>query len=143
MRKKVNSMWQYPGQLLGKIEAVKPFTEQEAWFLFRTAALAEAIGWTLLLSGILIRHLDSEAGRIAVAVAGRIHGIFFVAYFMVALAAYSSLRWNRIKFLIAIGAGVPPFGTFVFEQWAARTRRNTFSRQHYHNTVLQLLASRV
>jgi integral membrane protein len=125
--------------VLHKIEATRPFTEDEAWLLFRIVALSEAVGWTILISGILIEHFNLPGHAYAVPIAGRIHGTIFIGYFGVILAIYSSLRWSRLKFLSAIVAGVPPYGTLLFEEWAARSRRNQFSRIHFRNIVLHAL----
>jgi len=123
-------------QKLRRAEAVRPFTEPEAWGLFRLAALAEAVGWTLLISGILIRQYHLLGSGVAVPIAGRIHGTFFLIYFGVLAATYTSLRWSRWKFLAAIMAGVPPYGSLIFEQWAAHNRRNRLARQHYRIILL-------
>ena len=108
---------------LRRLEATKPFTEQEAWSLFRLAALSEAFGWTLLISGILVDHFKFPLHRYAVPIAGQIHGLIFLAYFGILLATYTSLGWSRFKFVCAAAAGVPPYGTLVFELWAAHQRR--------------------
>jgi integral membrane protein len=121
---------------LGKIEETRPFSEREAWFLFKMAALGEAIGWALLVSGILVRHYHLPGHNIAVPITGQIHGTFFVIYFAILIATYSSLRWSRLKFLVAAGAGVMPFGTFIFEQWASHTRQNKFRRALFCSAVL-------
>jgi len=109
--------------LLSKLESLKPFTEQEAWNLFRFAALSEAVGWTVLLLGISIDHFGLPGHRFAVPIAGQIHGTIFLLYFGVQIAVYSSLGWSRQKFLASIVAGVPPYGTLAFELWAAHSRR--------------------
>ena len=48
--------------------------------------------------------------RIAVPIAGQIHGMIFLGYFGILIAVYSSLGWPRKKFLLAVAAGVPPYG---------------------------------
>ena len=120
---------------LNKLESNCPFTEAEAWGLFRIAALSEAVGWTLLIAGILINHFKLPGNRFAVPIAGQIHGTIFLIYFGVLIATYSSLRWPRPRFLVAVLAGIPPYGTLVFEQWAAHRRRTT-KRQTYFRSLL-------
>jgi integral membrane protein len=125
------------------IEQIRPFTEAEAWNLFRMAALAEGIGWLLLISGIYIRSLGGFGSGVAVPIAGRVHGIFFIAYFMALLAVSTSLRWRWRFVLLGLLAGVPPFGSIVFEQLMAYSRSNRRSRQHFRSIVLaNLIASR-
>ena len=86
---------------LEKVESVRPFTEDEAWWLFRAVAFAEAIGWTILIIGLLIRHYGLIGHNIAVPIAGQIHGMIFLTYFGILLAVYSSLCWSRLQFLLA------------------------------------------
>lgn len=121
---------------LEKVEAWRPFSEDDAWGLYRIIALAEAGGWTLLIIGILVQHFSWPGKTVAVPITGQIHGTIFLAYFGILLTIYSSLRWSRRKFLVAILAGVPPYGTLVFEQWAERNRRNRLSRQHFRSIML-------
>ena len=125
---------------LRKFEAAQPFSESEAWGLFRIAALSEAVGWTLLITGILIHHYHLPGHRFAIPLAGQIHGTIFVAYFGILIAVYSSVRWSRQKFLLAVLAGIPPYGTLVFEQWAAHTRQNA-QREVYFRSMLLTIVS--
>jgi integral membrane protein len=117
---------------LQKAENVRLFGETEAWWLFKTAALAEAVGWTVLLTGIAYRHYRFPAYRYAIPIAGQFHGTIFLAYFGVVIVLYPSLQWSRKKAVLALVAGVPPYGTLVYEQWAAmarqRQRRQTYVR---------------
>lgn len=129
-------------KFLSRLEAIKPFTEAEAWGLFRIAALAEACGWTLLISGLLIHHYHLPGSRIAIPIAGQIHGTIFLGYFGVLVATYSSLGWPRKKFLLAVLAGVPPYGSLIFEQWAAHARRDKQRRVLFSNMLLANFASR-
>ncbi len=129
--------------LLSRLEAIRPFTEDEAWTLFKIAALSEAAGWTLLIAGILVRHYGWPGRNIAVPITGQIHGTIFLAYFGVLLTVYSSLRWPRRKFLLAALAGVPPFGTLIFEQWAAWTRRNQRCRIHFRCSALTVISNNI
>ncbi|MET0296550.1 MAG: DUF3817 domain-containing protein, partial [Microbacterium sp.] len=46
--------------------------------LFRTLAIAEAISWTLLITGLILRATADLA--IAVTIGGGIHGFVFLAY---------------------------------------------------------------
>jgi len=124
---------------LEKVESVRPFTEAEAWWLFRAVAFAEAIGWTILIIGLLIRHYGLASHNIAVPIAGQIHGMIFLTYFGILLAVYSSLRWSRLQFLLALMAGVPPYGSLVFERWAAWRRHNSQTRLHFRSIVLSQL----
>jgi integral membrane protein len=122
--------------VLSKIEAIKPFTEREAWGLFRLAALAEAVGWTFLIAAVLIRHYKILGYKIVIPIAGQIHGTFFIIYFGILFITYTSLGWSRKKFLVAILAGIPPYGTLVFEQWNSIARRTRLGRAYLSNVIL-------
>jgi len=110
-------------EFLDKLESIQFLPEEKAWVLYKIAALSEAAGWTMLLIGIIIRHFKLPGANIAVPITGQIHGTVFLIYFAVLLVTYTSLHWSRKKFLIAILAGIPPYGTLVFEQWEARSRK--------------------
>jgi integral membrane protein len=110
-------------------ENFKPFTEIEAWSLFRIAAIAEAVGWALLIAGILLGQYVFVGSRVPVAIAGRIHGTLFLVYIAAVFVLSPSQGWSKKRTIIAGVASVPPYGSLIFEQWAAhkRSRRN-FSR---------------
>ena len=127
-------------RLLNKVESIQPFTELQAWQFFKIAALSEAFGWTLLIGGLLIRHYGLPGHKVAVLIAGQIHGMIFLAYFGILIVVYSSLRWSRQKFLVAVLAGVPPYGSLVFEQWAAHRRQAEFRRVLFRNMLLAIIA---
>lgn len=99
------------------------FTDKEAWWIFRLGAFLEAIGWTLLLSAIIYRSFDLPYADSFISVAGRLHGMFFVAYFAAVLATFRSMGWGVWRFLMAIAAGVPPFTSLLFEQVMAWHRK--------------------
>jgi integral membrane protein len=99
------------------------FTDREAWSVFRFAAISEAVGWSLLISGIALKRYVLHGNNAAVEIAGQIHGIIFLSYIVAVLAVCRSLRWSPKKTIVAGLASVPPYGTLVFEQWAAHKRR--------------------
>ena len=120
----------------------RPFTEPEAWVLFKIAAIAEAIGWTLLIGGIVLRDAFLNGNGIPVTIAGRIHGTLFVAYIAAALVLAPSLGWSLLRTAIAALCSVPPYGSLIYEQLSAHHR--TLSRaQRFRNTVsYQLITER-
>ena len=118
--------------LLIKFEAARPFTEAEAWMLYRIAAIAEACGWTLLIAGILIERYITPGNDTAVLIAGNIHGMIFLAYFVAPVVLYPSLGWSRLKGFCAIVAGVPLYGSLLFELWAAHKRHARGFKSYRH-----------
>lgn len=116
------------------------FSEQEAWSLFRIAAFAEAVGWTLLITGIVLEHLTGN--HAPVAVAGRIHGMLFFSYMVAAVGLYPNLKWNRWAGLIALAASVPPYGSLLFEQIVGYIRGNRRARSYSRTVALAALTNR-
>jgi integral membrane protein len=102
---------------------LKPFTDDEAWLLFKLAAFAEAIGWTLLITGILLSQYVFGGSHIPVALAGRTHGILFMLYIVAVLVLAPSLGWKWKRTLIAGLMSVPPYGTLAVELWTSHGRR--------------------
>lgn len=115
---------------LDKYEQFCPFTEAEAWGIFRLAAIAEAVGWSLLISGILIGKYLTPHSSVAVQIAGHTHGIFFLMYITAVIVLYPSQGWSRRHTVVAGIASVPPYGTLLFEQWAAHKRNRQNLQRH-------------
>lgn len=122
-------------QLLAAYQNFTPFNDKEAWLLYRIAAIAEAIGWTLLLIGIACKRLPLSWHDDPVAVAGRIHGTWFIVYIVACLVLGPSLHWSPIRTLIAGCFSMPPYGSILFERFEARRRRNLLSNRLYQTTV--------
>ncbi|OLF07684.1 DUF3817 domain-containing protein [Actinophytocola xanthii] len=89
---------------------------------FRLLALAEAVSWAGLLIGMFVKYVVVH-DEIGVRIFGPVHGAVFVGYVVVTLLVRGPLRWTSGTFVLALVAGVPPFGTVLFERWATRTGR--------------------
>ena len=98
---------------------------------FRFIAVLEAITWLALLIAMFFKWVLGHTE--AVAVPGMVHGIVFVVFVIVSIITAMSLKWQastpltlgsrevRIPVLVlALISSIPPFGTIVFERWAAR-----------------------
>lgn len=128
-------------RLLKRYENFRPFTENEAWGLFRIAAIAEACGWSLLILGIICKRYIVHGNNIPVLIAGQIHGTIFLTYIVAAIVLYPSLRWPRVQALTAALVSIPPYGTLIFELWAAHTRHTTAARTYWHCFVYATLSA--
>jgi integral membrane protein len=87
--------------------------------LYRIVAIAEAITWTLLITGLILRAtigLD-----IAVTIGGSIHGFVFLAYGATAVLTAINQRWNPGLAVLAVATAVVPYATIPFDLWAHRT----------------------
>ena len=89
---------------------------------YRIVAIAEAISWAGLLVGMLFKHVLT-GDEIGVEVFGPIHGVVFIVYVAVTLAAWQHLRWSLPTGLLALAVSLPPLATWPFERWALRTGR--------------------
>lgn len=119
------------GSLLKKFESFRPFTEREAWVLFRVSAIGETVGWSLLLLGICLKKYVFHGNDIPVKITGQFHGTLFLLYLVAAVVLYPSLGWRRRWALLAVAVSVPPYGALIFEQVAARLRRRKHLRVLY------------
>ncbi len=99
------------------------FSDQEAWVVYRFFAIAEAIGWTLLIGAIVYRAFDLPAYEAVVSIAGRMHGIIFALYFLFVLITARSMGWGLWRIGGALAAGIPPYTGLVFEQVMAWHRK--------------------
>jgi integral membrane protein len=104
--------------------AFRPFTAAEAWGLFRLAAIGEAVGWTLLIIGILCTKLPVSWNQIPVQLAGRTHGVLFLIYASAVVVLSPSMGWSWMRIVIGTAASVPPYGSLLFEMWASHRKRH-------------------
>ncbi|WP_370194936.1 DUF3817 domain-containing protein [Nocardioides sp.] len=87
--------------------------------LFRRVAIAEAITWALLLTGMFLKYV-TETTELGVRVFGMLHGVVFVAYGVVTLVVAVDQRWRPGRTLVALACAVPPFATVPFDRWLER-----------------------
>jgi integral membrane protein len=90
---------------------------------FRFIALFEALTWLGLLIGMAFKYLPAEGNDIGVKIFGPLHGGAFLVYLPICAWTIRKLRWGFLVGVVAMLAGFPPFGTYLFEVWAARTGR--------------------
>ena len=90
--------------------------------LFRRVAIAEAVTWALLLTGMFLKYGTGahRLGEQAVSVVGMLHGIVFIAYCLVTLLVGVDQRWSRGRVLLGLASAVPPFLTVWFDRYAER-----------------------
>ncbi len=87
--------------------------------LFRVVAVAEAVTWALLLTGMVLKYV-THSTEVGVQVGGMLHGVVFLAYVLSAVAVAVNARWSRGRTLLALAAAIPPFLTVWFERSADR-----------------------
>jgi len=99
------------------------FTDAEAWAVFRFFAILEAVGWTLLIGAIVYRALGLPEAPSVISFAGHLHGIGFGFYFLFVFLTARSMEWRWGYVTTAVIAGMPPYGSLVFEQIVGARRR--------------------
>ena len=87
--------------------------------LFRGLAVAEAITWALLLTGMFLKYV-TETTELGVQVFGMVHGVVFIAYCLVTVVVAVDQRWSLPRLALGLVAAVPPFATLLFESYADR-----------------------
>jgi integral membrane protein len=87
--------------------------------LFRTVAIAEAVTWALLLSGMFLKYV-TETTELGVRIFGMVHGVVFVAYGLTTLLVAVDQRWTLGRTLLGLAAAVPPFCTVLFDWYAEK-----------------------
>jgi integral membrane protein len=87
--------------------------------LLRRSAVAEAVTWALLLTGMVLKYV-TRTTDVGVQVFGLVHGVVFIAYCVVAVFVAVNQRWGAGTTLAALASAVPPFATPWFERSASR-----------------------
>jgi integral membrane protein len=88
--------------------------------LYRTVAVAEAITWALLLTGMFLKYV-TETTELGVQVFGMVHGVVFIAYCLATVVLSVDQRWPIGRLVVGLLAAVPPFATVWFERYAERS----------------------
>lgn len=90
-------------------------------FLFRALAIAEAISWTLLIAGLVLRATTDWA--LGVTIGGGVHGFVFLSYGATVILVALNNRWRVGATLVALVSAVIPYATIPAELWLQRTGR--------------------
>lgn len=87
--------------------------------LFRVVAVAEAITWALLLTGMFLKYV-TETTELGVRIGGMLHGVVFIAYVLTTLVVAVDQRWSAGRTVLGLAASIPPFFTVLFDRYAER-----------------------
>lgn len=85
---------------------------------FRIVAIAEAITWTLLITGLVLRATTGWA--LGVTIGGGIHGFVFLAYAGIALLVGIDRRWRPRLVVLTVASAVVPYATIPVDVWLDR-----------------------
>lgn len=92
----------------------------KAGLVFRIVAIAEAFSWAGLLIAMLFKHVIG-LGEGGVPTMGMVHGVLFIGYVFTSLVVFRALQWRARTLILALGCGIVPLASAVFETWALRT----------------------
>ncbi|GAA3653183.1 DUF3817 domain-containing protein [Microbacterium marinilacus] len=81
--------------------------------MFRALAFAEAVSWTLLILGLVLRAAFDLP--VAVTIGGGIHGFVFLCYGATAVLVAWNNRWAVVPTFCAVAAAVVPYATVPTE----------------------------
>lgn len=82
--------------------------------LYRVLAIAEAITWTLLITGLIVRATSGIDATLFTTV-GAVHGFVFISYGATAILVAINQRWNFGLGLLAVATAIIPYATIPFE----------------------------
>src|SRR5690606_673354 len=86
--------------------------------LYRIVATVEAITWTLLIIGLILRA--TGVTELGVQIGGGVHGFGFLCYVLVTVFAGLNLGWRPVVVLAGLATAIVPWATIPFERWAER-----------------------
>jgi integral membrane protein len=85
---------------------------------YRVVAIAEAVTWTLLIAGMVLKyafHVD-----VAVVIGGSIHGFVFLAYAATAVLVGVNQHWKVGLIAFGVLTAIVPYATIPFDRWLER-----------------------
>ncbi len=83
---------------------------------YRTIATAEAVTWTLLIVGMILKY-GVKVGDWPVSIGGFVHGLVFIAYVVTAVLIGLNQRWRKGLIVVAAATSVIPYLTIPFDRW--------------------------
>jgi len=90
--------------------------------LYKAFAFAEAITWTLLITGLVLRATVG-VDQALFFVVGSVHGAVFLGYGVAAALVGVNQRWGFGSTLLAIFLAIVPYATIPFERSVERSGR--------------------
>lgn len=82
--------------------------------LYRKAAIAETITWTILIVGMVFKY--GAGWPIAVLIGGSIHGLVFITYALTAGIVGINQRWTARRITAAVAVAIVPYATIPFDR---------------------------
>ena len=86
---------------------------------YRALSIAEAVTWTLLIAGMLLKYLTSVGG-LPLVIGGSVHGFVFLSYAVTAALVGLNQRWKIGQIVLAVATAIVPYATIPFDRWLER-----------------------
>jgi integral membrane protein len=83
---------------------------------YRTVAIAEAVTWTLLIVGMLLKYV-AQVDSPFTFVAGFVHGLVFITYAGTAMLVGLNQYWPAPRIALAVVTAIVPYATIPFDRW--------------------------
>jgi integral membrane protein len=99
--------------------------------LFRLFALAEAVTWTLLIDGLILRATVGVPS-VGFTIVGGLHGAVFLTYAVIASITGVNQRWGFGRTVLGVALAIVPYATIPFEIYVQRTGKleGNWRREH-------------
>ncbi|MFP7761537.1 DUF3817 domain-containing protein [Marisediminicola sp. LYQ134] len=91
---------------------------------YRTLSIAEAVTWTMLLTGMFLKYVV-DVTDVGVTIGGAAHGFVFLAYCMTVVVVGLNQRWSVGLMIGGFASAVVPYATIPFDRWLERRDRLT------------------
>ena len=83
--------------------------------LYRVISIAEAITWTLLIAGMIMKYVLNMGG-LPVRIGGSIHGLVFLTYVATAIVVGWNQRWTLGQIATAVATAIVPYATIPYDR---------------------------
>ncbi|MEN4447213.1 DUF3817 domain-containing protein [Mycobacterium sp. SM3041] len=88
---------------------------------FRLIALAEAVSWVGLLTGMYFKYLGTPRTEVGVQIFGMLHGVVFLGFVATGLIVGWAARWSLVTWVLAAVSSIVPLASVAFLRWAERS----------------------
>ncbi|MDH6245148.1 DUF3817 domain-containing protein [Mycobacterium sp. OTB74] len=95
------------------------FSRVAGWF--RLVAMAEAVSWVGLLTGMYFKYLGTPRTEIGVHIFGMVHGVVFLGFLVLGVLVGRAARWSLATWVLALLASVVPLASLIFVRWAEKS----------------------
>ena len=103
-------------------ETIAPTSRVTPRSFYRVVAIAEAVTWTLLIGGMLLKYVFN-AGGLGVLSGGSLHGLVFVTYRATAVLVGVNQRWSVKLIVGAVFTAILPYATIPFDRWLEKNNK--------------------